>query len=148
MAKYFTFYDFTRSDTAKKKGIDNTPGEIETDNIIRLMDVLDDLREDWTLKCEDETWGKPGLNISSGYRCKELNKAVGGSKASAHQTGNAADIIPTNGRTKELIDFTHDWLKSHNIKWDQLIDEFDYSWMHLGLFNNSGEQRCQYFEID
>lgn len=87
--KYFKFDDFFRSGTAKEKGIINYPDNAEElrevkSNIELLVDrVLDPLRE---------RVGFPIL-ICSGYRCKELNKIVGGSKKSQHLTGQAADIL-------------------------------------------------------
>ena len=48
-----------------------------------------------------------GINISSGYRCPELNKAVGGSSTSAHRYGYAFDLVPTNGQMRAFKRFMH-----------------------------------------
>ena len=83
ISKNFTFEEFTASDTAKKHGIANTISDWEVrDNIIALVEnVLQPLRDEY---------GK-AIHINSGYRCKELNKLVGGVETSQHAKGQAAD---------------------------------------------------------
>ena len=84
ISKHFTWSEFTKSDTAKRLHINNaiTSWEVR-DNIIALVeDVLQPLRD---------AWGGP-LFINSGYRCLELNKAVGGVPTSQHVLGCAADV--------------------------------------------------------
>ena len=94
--KYFTIKELCKSSTAKQKGIDNTPNSEIVNNLTQLVDyILDPLREKYR---------KP-ITVNSGYRCPELNKAVGGSKTSQHLKGLAADITagsPTNN--KKLFD--------------------------------------------
>ncbi len=85
--KYFTFGEFSRSDTATRYAIDNTIPESAKRNIAALVDnVLDPLRE---------AWGKP-IIVTSGYRCPQLNKLVKGVATSMHMTGHAADITTGN----------------------------------------------------
>ena len=72
--KYFTLSEFINSTTAKRLGIDNTPSFEVVDNLNKLADYLDIIRE---------KVGKPIL-ISSGFRCPVLNKAVGGVSNSQH----------------------------------------------------------------
>ena len=83
MSKYFTVEELTRSVTANREGIDNTIPDRLIPNITRLIDYLDKVREDF---------GAP-IRVSSGYRCLELNRAVGGSKKSQHMQGLAADLV-------------------------------------------------------
>ena len=83
MAKYFSVEELTGSTTATRLGIDNTIPDRLLPNITRLMDYLDKAREEF---------GAP-IRVSSGYRCPELNKAVGGSKKSQHMQGLAADLV-------------------------------------------------------
>ena len=75
--------ELTKSSMADKLGIDNTP---TTEAAVRLTTlvthVLDPLRE---------MYGKP-ITVNSGYRCPQLNAAVGGAKTSQHMRGEAADI--------------------------------------------------------
>ena len=84
ISKNFSYSEFEKSDIAKRYGIINIVNTYEVrDNIKALVDnVLQPLRE---------AWGKP-LTINSGYRCIELNKAVGGVPTSQHIVGQAADV--------------------------------------------------------
>lgn len=118
--KYFTIKELCRSTKAKKLGIDNTPTTQAVENMTRLINiVLDPLRE---------AYGE-AITVNSGYRCPELNKAVGGAKNSQHMTGEAADItVGTKEGNKWLFDYIKD-----NLPYDQLIDEYDYSWVHVSL---------------
>lgn len=85
--RYFSIKELSRSDTASRRGIDNTPPTEARRNLEALVDnVLDPLRE---------AWGKP-ITVTSGYRCPALNKAVGGVATSQHLTGQAADITTGN----------------------------------------------------
>jgi putative chitinase len=120
--------------------IDNTiPDELES-NTKRLLTFLQNLREKWG----------SGINITSGYRGPKLNKAVKGSKTSAHLTCNAADLYPSNGRFEEFKEFIFNYLSDKNF--DQCIIETankgKVKWIHLGLYNNSGKQRRQMFKIE
>ena len=117
--KYFTIEELTRSTTARLRGIDNTPSQQVINNLIALVDnVLDPLRE---------AWGKP-LHVNSGYRCRALNKAVGGVPASQHMRGEAADITAgSKDANRELYSL----LKRLNLPVDQAINEKDFSWIHV-----------------
>lgn len=119
--KYFSFTEFERSATAERYAIDNTAPESARQNIARLVDkVLDPLRQ---------AWGKP-ISVTSGYRCPELNKAVGGSATSHHLQGMAADI--TTGNTldnRRLFQLVLDL----RLPFTQLIDEHGFSWIHISL---------------
>ena len=81
--KYFRLSEFINSATAKRLGINNIPSFEVVDNLNRLADYLDGIRE---------KFGKPIL-ISSGYRCPLLNKAVRGVANSQHLKGLAADLV-------------------------------------------------------
>lgn len=118
--KYFSVKELCRSAKAKKLGIDNTPTDKAVENMTRLIKVvLDPLRE---------AYGKP-ITVNSGYRSTALNKAVGGVKSSQHLTGEAADI--TVG-SKEGNKWLFEYIKN-NLPYDQLIDEYNYSWVHVSL---------------
>ena len=135
--KYFTIQELTNSQTAKAKGLDNTPDSQQEHNLRRLIEeLLDPLRE---------AWGKP-IKVTSGFRGFELNKCVKGSKSSAHCIGAAADLVPVDGKMPQFKRFVRDWLIENNIKFDQYIDERsgNSEWVHLGLINQSGRQRRQF----
>ena len=117
--KYFTIEELTRSTTARLRNIDNTPSQLVIDNLTALVDnVLDPLRE---------AWGKP-IKVNSGYRCRALNKAVGGVPASQHMLGQAADI--TSGSQEANRDL-YSLLKRLNLPVDQAINEHDFRWLHI-----------------
>lgn len=129
--KYFSMGEMMRSDTAARKGINNKCTKEDAERLKKLIEnVLDPLRE---------AYGKP-IKVNSGYRCPELNKAVGGSKTSDHMKGCAADIVGTpntkaeNKRLFELV-------KSLDLPFDQLIDEKNLSWIHVS--HRDGNNRKQ-----
>lgn len=118
--KWFDLEELTHSDTAKAKGIDNTPNDTEKKNLENLVKyVLDPLRD---------MYGKP-IYVNSGYRSEALNKAIGGSNTSQHRLGMAADI-DTHTREGNIELFN---LIAKNLSFDQLIDEKDYSWIHVSF---------------
>ena len=121
MGKYFTINELTKSSTAKRLGIDNTPTQEIKDNLSKLIDnILDPLRE---------AYQQP-IIVSSGYRCKALNKAVGGAASSQHCLGMAADIH-TVFNTKESNKKLFELIKSLKLPFDQLINEYNYTWVHV-----------------
>lgn len=117
--RYFTINELTRSDTARNRGIDNTPTEQAKAALTALVDnVLDPLRE---------AYGKP-IRVNSGYRSPVLNKAVGGATTSQHMKGEAADITTgSKSENKKLFEL----VQSLGLSFDQLIDEKGFSWVHV-----------------
>ncbi len=92
--KYFTLLELTRSHTASLRAMDNNPPNDVVYNLEWLCSqALDPLRE---------AIGSP-IIVSSGYRCPELNNAVGGSPTSYHLLGLAADIYPLDAEKREEI---------------------------------------------
>lgn len=127
MGKYFTIDELCKSDTAKKKGIDNTPtAEIKQKLEVLIDELLDPVRE---------AWGKP-IRVNSGYRCPKLNKAVGGVSNSQHIKGEAADLnagsVSLNKQLFELIRTRYEY--------DQLIDEANYAWVHVSYVRKNRHQ--------
>ena len=142
MCKWFTYGEFIKSETANKLNIDNTPTEeFVQDNIINLMRTMDKIREKWTDYCEDNCLQNPQIIITSGFRCDALNKAIKGSKTSVHKIGAACDFEAKNGHNKELFGVVQKTLKEYEIPFDQLINENDYEWIHLGIVNMLGLSR-------
>lgn len=124
MAKYFTIKELTASSTAKRLGIKNEPNKEQADNIIRLIEtVLDPLRE---------AYGG-AIIVSSGYRSERLNRVVGGVKSSQHLSGEAADIKPKDGDVERLFNVAKDLINDGVIVVGQLLDEYNYSWVHISL---------------
>lgn len=135
--KYFTFTEFERSDTATRYAIDNRMPESAKKNVAALVDnVLDPLRE---------AWGKP-IQVTSGYRNKELNKRVGGVATSQHTSGQAADITTGNKvDNAKLFQLAID-LK---LPFDQLIwekgDKDGPGWIHIS--HKQGNNRGQILKL-
>lgn len=126
LSNYVSLAEVTRSDTAKRKGIDNSPTPEHLENLKTISsEVFDKVREHF---------GVP-IFISSGYRSAALNKAIGGSTSSDHSHGRALDLDQDghgNGVTNaDVFNFI-----KNNLEFDQLIWEFGSSqnpdWVHVG----------------
>lgn len=150
--KYFTLEECTCSKTARDCGICNIPTpEIEKNIVESVETLLDPLREAWENYCKQNGLGKVGINITSGYRCPELNAAVKGSPTSAHRYGYAFDLIPTNGQMRVFKRFC--WKVLADKAFDQLISENESSngmpkWMQVGYKHPDGKrQRRQYLSM-
>lgn len=114
MTKNFTLKELTATST----GLPNVPTEREKEKLKLLAEkVLQPLRE---------LYGKP-IIINSGFRGDAVNKAVGGVPTSQHRKGEAADLT-TGSKEGNKILFN---LIKDNLEYDQLINEYDYSWVHV-----------------
>lgn len=126
----FTLEELIKSSTATKLNIHNNPTEEITSNLLELSTkILQPIRN---------VYGKP-IVISSGYRCTKLNKAVGGVSTSQHVKGEAADIhtvSDTVQHNKELFKLIEKMVKDGKIIVGQLIDEYNYNWIHVSLPNS------------
>lgn len=132
MSKYFTMSEMTFSDYAARNKINNTPSAEHAANLERLMLTMDKVRE---------VLDAPVI-VSSGYRGPALNKAIGGSKTSAHMIGLACDFrCPAYGSPLMVARK----IAESGIEFDQLIHEFG-SWVHIGL--STGVNRRQLLTID
>ena len=124
VSPHFTLEELTASNTAKEKGIDNSPSNDIVANLKVLAITLEAVR----------TLVGRSVHISSGYRCQTLNKAVGGVPSSAHTQGYAADISVDGYTPKQLCEAIRD----SGIKFDQVIDEFYTEgkaggWCHISV---------------
>ena len=122
---HFSLQEFTRSQTATRLEIDNSPNDQQHINLIQLAWFLETLREKIRLQ-------HPGayIAISSGLRVEKLNSAIGGSKTSAHMKGLAADIHCNKLTPLELAQFISANMADEGF--DQVIHEFG-RWVHIGL---------------
>ena len=131
LTKNFSLEEMYRSDTARRCGIDNKPQTEEVVENLRALclEVLQPLRDHL---------GKPVV-VSSGYRCKDLNKKVGGVENSQHLKGEAADIKVRD--REELIDVMRYIMDETNF--DQLIREKSGSteWVHVSHKRNGNNRR-------
>lgn len=122
--KYFSIKELCSSNTARIRGIKNDPTPEVERNLTLLVDrILDPLRE---------AWGKP-ITVTSGYRCPELNKAVGGAATSQHMQGCAADLdVGTQADNMKLFKL----IQEMNLPFDQLLFEkgnkaIGPDWVHV-----------------
>lgn len=134
LSRYFTLDEMTLSETAVRYGIANIPGPDELANLRQLCARLDQVRE---------LLGHPVI-IKSGYRSKALNRAVNGSRNSAHVFGLAADIrCPDFGSPLAVCRA----IAGSGIEFDQVIHEFG-RWCHLGLAKPGFKPRRQLLTIN
>lgn len=136
LSKNLSLAEVTKSTTAKRLGIDNTPDDWTTENLRKVAEhVFQPLRE---------AFGCP-IYVSSGYRGPELNRAIGGSLRSQHMEGRALDLDAdvfgrcTNGEIFRYI--------LNNLTFDQLIwefgDEDNPDWVHVSYVHDGVNRgRC------
>ena len=131
LSENFTMAEFTKSQTAERKGIDNTPQGEHLDAAVALFEnVVQKVRDEFGVTV-----------INSGYRSPELNEAVGGSATSQHCKGEAVDIECPGTSNGDLAR----WIEE-NLEFDQLILEFytkgvpDSGWVHVS-YKADGENR-------
>jgi len=120
LSEHFTLQEFVFSQTAARRGIDNTPTPAIIENLRTTAAVMERVRK---------LLGDKPIRVSSGYRCPGLNAAVGGSENSAHMQGLAVDF--TCSGYGSVFDVASA-IASSNLEFDQLIYEFG-TWVHLGL---------------
>ena len=119
LSPHFTLEEMTASQEAARRGIDNTPSEQIIANLRVMCDKLEAVRE---------FLGRPMI-VSSGYRCPELNTAIGGAPNSAHMTGFAVDFIcPAFGSPVAVCRA----IENSGLQYDQLIHEYA-RWTHLSF---------------
>lgn len=124
LTEHFTLEELTRSATAVRLGIDNTPTKSIISNLAEVAQLLEKIRT---------TYSKP-IIVTSGYRCEKLNKAVGGAKGSQHRLGQAADIRSISDSVednKELFNVIVGMMLQKEIEVGQVIDEYNYNWVHV-----------------
>ena len=116
LSPHFTLAEMTVSQTAARRGIDNTPGDSEIAALKTLcIEVLEPVRAHFD---------RPVI-VSSGYRSPALNRAIGGSSSSQHCKGEAADFSVPGIGVLDLAQWMH-----RNLQYDQLIYEFG-RWVHV-----------------
>ncbi len=135
LSKNLNLAEVLRSETAKRRKIDNAPTDEHIENLrILAANIFQPMRDHF---------GK-AIYISSGYRSEALNKAIKGSKTSQHCKGEALDIDNDNANNgvtnRDIYEFIRD-----NLKFDQLINEFPVkgnpSWVHVSY--SKTQQRNQ-----
>ena len=122
LSKNFTLQEFTKSQVAERRGIDNIPGEIHLERAKELFEnIVQKVRDNFGVTI-----------INSGYRSGDLNYAIGGSNTSQHCKGEAVDIECPGTPNYDVAKWIED-----NLDFDQLILEFytpgipDSGWVHV-----------------
>tara|TARA_R100001443_G_scaffold59135_1_gene69510 strand:+ start:1043 stop:1495 length:453 start_codon:yes stop_codon:yes gene_type:complete len=126
----FSLKELTASQTADRKGIDNTPTEEHIENLKLLCEnILQPTRDEWGI-----------ISVSSGYRSPSLCLAIGSSEKSQHAKGQAADFECHRVDNKMLFE----WI-TNELDYDQAILEFyngtpDSGWIHVS-YNKDGNRK-------
>ena len=136
LTKNFSLLELTKSQTAERKGIDNTPSAEHQDNLKSLCtSILQPVRDHFSRV----------VTISSGYRSPELCIAIGSKTTSQHARGEAADFEIFGVSNKELADYINE-----ELDYDQLILEYwkesdpNSGWVHCSY--REGDNRKQYLK--
>ena len=137
----FSLLELTKSQTAERKGIDNTPSTEHQENLKRLCEsILQRVRDHFNRV----------VSVSSGYRSPELCTAIGSKITSQHAKGEAADFEIFGLSNKELADYINE-----NLDYDQLILEYwkesdpNSGWVHCSYSqNHNRKQYLKAFKID
>jgi|TARA_R100000081_G_C4797149_1_gene161642 hypothetical protein len=133
LSKNFTRAEIEHSNTAKRLDISNEMSDEHLENMQRVIDNL--------IQPMRDAIGP--IRISSGYRSPKLNKAIGGSSRSQHCKGEALDLqFWKEGKMNNKV--IYDWVIDSGIEFDQMINEFDYAWIHISL--KSKENRKEILE--
>ena len=135
LSEHFTYEELTRSDTAIRLGVDNTPNQVEIENLKRLAILLEEVKK--------AVNGKPVM-INSGFRSKAVNDAIGSKDSSQHRLGCAADLRVPGMKPRQVVEACI----ANKVSFDQIILEFD-SWTHISVPNTpNAKPRNQRLIID
>jgi hypothetical protein len=129
ISKHISTAEATESATALRLGIKNVPNEVELETMKYVAENLFEPIREW--------YDKP-IKINSFFRCVALNKAVKGSLTSGHVLGNSIDISGGNKvENKKIFDF----IKTSGLDFDQVINEYDFTWIHISLKKTSNRKQ-------
>lgn len=128
ISKHISYDEAVLSPTALRAKIDNTPNDDVLEAMQHVANNLFEPLREW--------YAKP-IKINSFYRCEKLNKLVKGASTSQHLKGEAIDI---SAGSKEENKKLFDWVNAH-MEFDQLINEYDYTWVHISLRKNNNRNQ-------
>jgi hypothetical protein len=128
VSKHISYIEATQSPTAVRLGINNNPDKAQLEAMILVAEKCFEPLRLW--------YGKP-IKINSFFRSDLLNRAVKGSLTSQHKKGEAIDIdAGSREENKKLFE----WIKA-NLIFDQVINEYDYSWVHVSYSNKKNRKQ-------
>ena len=135
ISKHITYAEAIHSNTAKRKGIDNTPSPTHVETMKETANkIFEPLRE----------FVSGPIKVTSMFRSAALNEAIGGAKSSQHMKGQALDLDDVYGyKTNAEM---YQWIKE-NLNFDQLIWEFgtdtNPNWIHVSYVSDEDNRnRC------
>jgi hypothetical protein len=132
ISTHLDLVEVTRSETAKRNNISNQPTAEHLANFKKLAEnIFEPIRKHF---------GVP-IHISSGYRSVALNKFIKGSATSQHLLGQALDLDMDGSSSEVTNKMIFEYIKN-NLNFDQLINEYNYSWVHVS-YNPKEKQRKQ-----
>ena len=144
MAEYltdnFSLQEMVRSSYATRMGLDNTPTRKQRENLVKVCEVLEGVRD---------MMGGRSLFVSSGLRKGKVNDGQGGARNSVHKLGLAADLDNLPGGNYEAFLEIAPYVLRNELPIDQIIGEFFIEdepragWIHIGLARGAGEPRYQ-----
>lgn len=133
LSKHLSISEFIHSDTAISKKIDNSlPDDLLKNAKYTAENLFEPIRE---------LLGNKPIEITSGFRCSELNVAVRGVPTSQHCKAQAIDFQPPTGTS---IQDAFEKIRNSNLVWDQLICEHDkagHLWIHASITNGTNRQQ-------
>jgi hypothetical protein len=135
LTEHFSLEELTFSEIAERNGWDNTPNDQELENLKRLAEFLEDVKQ--------ALGGKP-IIVSSGFRSKKTNDGVGSRDSSQHRIGAAVDFRVPQLTPDQVVRA----VIASNLPYDQVIREFN-AWTHLSIPNTpDAKPRKQALIID
>jgi hypothetical protein len=129
LSPHFTLAEFTRSEYAQRKGLDNSIPKLLMPNAMRMAMLMEQVRS---------ILGDKIIVVNSMYRSPAVNKAVGGSRTSYHLQALACDFVCPSFGSPYVIAKA---IKASNIIYDQLI--YEGTWVHIGLADELKTPRMQ-----
>ena len=135
ISQHISYKEATRSVTAMRLGIDNTPNEYQLQNMELIAEKI--------FEPLSQKVGGP-IKINSFFRCEDLNKAIGGSSRSQHCQGRAIDLDDTYGfmTNAEMYNYIKEKLDFDQIIWEFGTDE-NPDWVHVSYVDaDSNRKRC------
>lgn len=120
LTEHFTYAEMIRSNTASRRGIQNRPDRVQIERFVALLkNVMEPIRNHF---------GRPVI-ITSGFRCLELNRAIGSHDNSQHVRGEAIDFEVSDVSLSDV----YEWIITQSgLDYDQIIYEFgEAGWIHV-----------------
>ena len=137
LSKNFVLSEITKSNTAKRLGISNEPNKEHLQAMqLLITELIQPMRD-----------AIGPIRISSGYRSPKLNRAIGGSSRSQHCKGEALDLqFWKDGEMNNQV--IYDWVLDSGLEFDQMINEFDFAWIHISFCDSNRRQVLEAYKND